>query len=543
MAILLRYFKREPLLAGITALFIAAASGLRVTHALINTYTYNSLIALDMAGFFRYILLDLGVFAILSVILGFGQYIRAKAVQQLSLDLRRDITQQLEQRSVTEFSSQNTGTYASWLTNDMTLIERNGFDNLFDFVQIITDPLFSLIALVHFHWSFLPVVFLLSFFTVLLPQIIHKQLAKANLSTTKSNEHLLGIINDALRGFSTFAIFGMQRQLSQRIANATQELIGHKLHQVRYEALANNVAGLSNIVGQMLVEGWTGFLALQKFISIGVIGSSANLAYNVFNSIAVFAPVLTQMQALTPVLAKYNLNADHSKDSARVALPTNTPVELVADELTFHYPDSTRPVFAPFSLQLHHGDKIALTGESGTGKSTILKIIAGQLSGYQGSLTLDGVEIRDCQPASLNQVVLYIDQTPYLFNDTIRYNLELGEHFSDAELQAALERADLWQEIQALPQGLATVTGEAGQGLSGGQRQRLALARGLLRHQQLFLFDESTSSLSKSSALRVENNFLAQADLTLIFVSHQLHAENQDQFQQIIQLDQIAATE
>ncbi|WP_261806734.1 ABC transporter ATP-binding protein [Lapidilactobacillus luobeiensis] len=534
---LLSYIGREKKRFFLTSLLITLCSVLRVLHALINTYTFNNLIALNMTGFFKFLLIDVVVFAVLSLTLGMTQYVRAAAVQRFSLDLRQDIAAQIEATPVEHFSAKNTGTYASWLTNDITLIEQNGFDNLFDLVQIITDPLFSLIALWHFHWSFLPVVFALSFFTVLLPQFVHKQLAKANLFTTKSNENLLSVINDALHGFSIFSIFGVEKQLSLRITAATNKLIARKLHQVCYEAVANNVAGLSNIIGQLLVEGWTGFLAIQKIIPIGAIASSANLSYNVFNSIAVFAPVLTQMRALTPVFEKYHLHDESGQAQlGAMTIPERPKLTLKVNELTFKYPHQQRAVFQPFSLTLRPGDKVALTGESGTGKSTILKILAGQLRQYQGSIQVNGVELRDSCLASLHQQVLYVDQTPYLFNDTIRYNLELGESFSDDELQAALVGADLAQDVAKMAAGLATEVGEGGQSLSGGQRQRLALARGLLRRQQLFLFDESTSNLSQASALRVEDNILKQQDLSVIFVSHQLHEENIAEFDQVITL-------
>lgn len=169
-------------------------------------------------------------------------------------------------------------------------------------IQIITDPLFSIIALVQFSWTFVPLILIVSLLTVLLPQIIHKKLANAGLSTTKANERLLNVINDSLRGFTTFSIFGMERQLEKRIIGTALSVANKKIKQEKYQAVANNLAGFSNIIGQTGIQAWTGFLALNKIISIGVIGSSGNLSYNVFNSLAVIAPIWTEMTALTPIL-------------------------------------------------------------------------------------------------------------------------------------------------------------------------------------------------------------------------------------------------
>jgi ATP-binding cassette subfamily C protein len=118
----------------------------------------------------------------------------------------------------------------------------------------------------------------------------------------------------------------------------------------------------------------------------------------------------------------------------------------------------------------------------------------------------------------------------------VRDNLALGQTFSDEQIMTALRQADLGDFVQQLPQGLATPMGEDGRLFSGGQRQRLALARGILRQRHIMLIDEGTSSLDTASALKVEDSFLKQQGLTVIFVTHQLHAQNKDLFDQVVTL-------
>ena len=282
MKYLVRYLKREPKIVVQVVILTIIASALRVVHALINVQIFNELIALRMQSFFQWVACDVGVFTILSVFLIVLEIQRVKAVQYLSRDLRRDIIKRLSRKTIQEYSKADTGVYASWLTNDMNTIEANGFSNLLQAIQIITDPLFSLIALVKFSWTFIPLVLIASLLTVVLPQFIHQKLARASLLTTKANEHLLNRITDALRGFTTFSIFGVERQLESRILSAVEVVIKKKVKQARYQAIANNIAGLSNIFGQLGIQAWTGFLAFTHVISIGVIASSGNLTYNVF---------------------------------------------------------------------------------------------------------------------------------------------------------------------------------------------------------------------------------------------------------------------
>lgn len=534
MKYLFKYLKQEPIKVGLVTILTIITSALRVTHALINVNIFNALVQLKMSAFFYWVIIDVTVFAVLSLFLIWLQIQLAKTVQYLSLDLRKDILFQISSSKIETYQKKDTGVYASWLTNDMNTIENNGFYNILQSIQIITDPLFSIIALIKFSWTFIPLILLISCLTVFLPQIIHKKLANANLTTTQANENLLNVINDSLRGFATFSIFGVEKQLETRITQAILILIRKKIHQAKYQAVANNIAGFSNILGQTGIEAWTGFLALKNIISIGVISSSGNLSYNVFNSLAVIAPIWTEMSSLTPIFEKYHLT--NEKQEIKKNLSNYLQFHsLSIKDLQVKFAD--KPVFSsPLNLKIKRNQKIAIDGDSGSGKSTFLKIISGQISNYQGSIKINDIELQKLNYSAIQDLMIYVDQTPYLFNDTIRYNLELGEHFSNKQIIAALKKANLLNYINKLPGGLNTKINENGNNMSGGQRQRLALARGLLRNKNLFLLDESTSSLDKESALNIENNFLNQPDITVIFVSHQLHKENKQLFDQIIKI-------
>ncbi len=200
MNYLFHYLRKRPGAVGVVIVLTIITSALRVTHALINVNIFNALIKLEFHGFFNWVIIDIVVFAILSVFLVLMQIQMAKTVQLLSLDLRKDIIRQLSGKSIEDFNKQDTGVYASWLTNDVTTVENDGFYNILQSVQIITDPLFSMIALAKFSWTFIPIIALVSLLTVFLPQLIHKRLASASLSTTKANGKLLNVINDSLRG-------------------------------------------------------------------------------------------------------------------------------------------------------------------------------------------------------------------------------------------------------------------------------------------------------------------------------------------------------
>ena len=212
------------------------------------------------------------------------------------------------------------------------------------------------------------------------------------------------------------------------------------------------------------------------------------------------------MTALKPIFDKYHLTEKKNYKEEGQDCTENKFDSLEVINLQKKYQD--REVFAhPINLCILKNQKVGIYGKSSSGKTTFMKIISGQIRSYTGEIQLNKVELNRLKYSALQKILLYVEQTPYLFNDTVRYNLTLGEDFTDNEIIDALKKANLWKTISNLPDGLNTEINENGNNFSGGQKQRLALARGLLRKRKLFLLDESTSNLDKKTALKVENTF------------------------------------
>ncbi|MEB3364726.1 ABC transporter transmembrane domain-containing protein [Lactobacillus sp. R2/2] len=141
----------------------------RVANSIFNIFILNSLVKFDFRAFVSYILLNILLFVVMTVFLFLNLVEQAKVIQLLSLHVKQDIISHISKYSVEKFNEYDTSVYSSWLTNDMNLIEGNGFGNLFQSIQIITDPLFSIIALIKFHWTFVPLILLMTVLTIFYP--------------------------------------------------------------------------------------------------------------------------------------------------------------------------------------------------------------------------------------------------------------------------------------------------------------------------------------------------------------------------------------
>lgn len=190
--------------------------------------------------------------------------------------------------------------------------------------------------------------------------------------------------------------------------------------------------------------------------------------------------------------------------------------------VTFRYPNTGKNVLEHFSLTIQQGERIAIVGDSGNGKTTILKLIMGMLEPTGGQVLFSGIDLRKIDMAAMHSRIGFIMQENILFNTTIRENLLYGKKdATESELWEACRKACIYDFIAGLPEGLDTVIGEKGIKLSGGQRQRIVLARMFLQEIDIVIFDEATSALDQYSESIVHDaiNSISR-DKTIIVVAH-----------------------
>jgi ATP-binding cassette subfamily B protein len=177
---------------------------------------------------------------------------------------------------------------------------------------------------------------------------------------------------------------------------------------------------------------------------------------------------------------------------------------LQFDSVGFHYPGAELPVLDNVSFTVRAGQTLAVIGSTGSGKTTLVSLIPRLFDATSGSVLLDGVDVRDLAPEALWSRVGIVPQKPFLFSGTVASNLGYGkENATEDEMWAALRTAQAEDFVRAMPGGLNAVIAQGGSNVSGGQRQRLAIARALIRHPEIYLFDDSFSALDLATDARL----------------------------------------
>ena len=210
------------------------------------------------------------------------------------------------------------------------------------------------------------------------------------------------------------------------------------------------------------------------------------------------------------------------QDPAHPAEPPSWPFALALERVGARYPGTERRVIDQLSLRLEPGERVALTGPSGAGKTTVVNLLLRFLDPEQGRVTLGERDLRDLRQQDVRRAIAVAGQDSYLFSATIRDNVRLARlDAGDAEVEQALRRARIWDWVVSLPDRLDTRVGEEGRELSGGQRQRLVLARALLVDAPVLVLDEPTAHLDVATATElIEDIMSAAGERTVLLITH-----------------------
>ena len=372
------------------------------------------------------------------------------------------------------------------------------------------------------------------FSTVWVMQRTRARIQRLHSDYQKTETKVTGYVADVLRGSRDVKLYAMEDQVAADFDNRVWE-VGQKSYQRDVEShiqwMKWETTGYFCFAILCAAIVWRYFYDQshkppERRVTIGEL----QIYLTAFASLQANLSILFQMsnfkaaaQAGVERIAAVLKTASTTPDPIGFEAVIPSHGQIVLLNVGFGY-DADRPVLKDVNLTIPYGQRVALVGPSGAGKSTITQLLLRLYDPDRGAILIGGLNIRHCQGGELRRRFGVVPQDPFIFRTSIRHNLCVANpDAKDTDVRRACERANAWEFISRLPDGLETPVGEGGSTLSGGQRQRLAIARALLAEPEFFIFDEATSALDTVSEKLVQEAMEnAVAGRTALIIAHRL---------------------
>jgi ATP-binding cassette subfamily B protein len=381
----------------------------------------------------------------------------------------------------------------------------------------VTSPHLAAYSLVGIPLSVLPIV------------LGARRLEKASRASQDRVADANALAAETLGAVRTVQAYAREPYEQARFGKALEVAVATARRRIGAQA-AVTAAAIVLVFGAIVLVLWSGaHQVIDGTMSAGTLGQFVLYALIGGGSVGALAEVWNELQRAAGGMGRISELLHEQPQVAAPARPVALPAplrgEIRFEEVVFHYPERPdAPALNGFDLHVRPGETVALVGPSGAGKSTVLSLLLRFHDPQSGSVRLDGIDLRDTDPACVRARVALVPQQPVLFAASAMDNIRYGRlEASDAEVRAAARAAEADGFLEALPQGYDSELGERGSRLSGGQQQRVAIARALLKDAPVLLLDEATSALDAQSERAVQHALenLMRGRTTLV-VAHRL---------------------
>lgn len=445
--------------------------------------------------------------------------------------IRRDLLQHLQTVSMAEYETIGSGAVTSHFVTDLNAVDQFIGETVGKFVIAVLSLVGAAAVLLWMHWPLALFILFLNPLVVYFTVVLGKQVKHLKQRENQAFEIFQGALTETLDAIHQIRASNRERHYLQRVIDTAQRIKRDSAAFSWKSDAASRLSFTVFLVGFDLFRAVSMFMVVYSDLSVG-------------QMMAVFAYLWFMMSPVQEVLniqyAWYGARAALERVNRLLAMHQEPQyphlqnpfehkrgVAVDVEALCFAY-SSREPILNGINLHIPAGEKIALVGASGGGKSTLVQVLLGLYPAQQGRLRYDGVPIEDIGLDVVREHVATVLQHPALFNDSVRMNLTLGRDIDDETLWQALRIAQLEPTIRELKAGLDTQVGRQGIRLSGGQRQRLAIARMILGDPQVVILDEATSALDTETeaALHAALSEFLRGRTTLI-IAHRLSAVKQ----------------
>jgi len=440
-------------------------------------------------------------------------------------DLRNRVFAHLQQMSMPFYDREKAGVLISRMTSDVDALQELVQQGLLQLVSSVLVIFFSIVVLAIVSWQ-LTLICLIPMPFVVLASIKFQRDSNSAYATVRDRIGLtLSSLQEGIAGVRVIQAFSREDVETGRFARSNRNLYDAHMDSVKIQAWYLPVIEFAGTGTTALAIGLGGWLVGRGVVTVGTIALFVLTLSNLFDPLQQLSQLFTTVQSAGAGLRKLLDLLDTPIDMPEAPDAVDLPATgaMVLRNVTFGYAGN-EPVLRDVDLTIARGERLALVGPTGAGKSTLAKLVARLYDPTDGSVTYGGVDLRQATQSSLRQRITVVPQEGFLFDGSLRDNVRIARiDASDAEVDAALSAVGVLDRFRLLPEGLDTEVHERGSRLSAGEKQLVSLARAALADPALLVLDEATSSLDPGTEALVEQAMdrLMQGR-TVVVIAHRL---------------------
>ncbi len=457
----------------------------------------------------------------------------------LGRDLRKDLFEHLQTLSLSFYNVTPVGYLLTRVTNDTNRIAGNLAWGLNDLVDVLIYVVSSFAIMFTLNWRLALVVMLVVPFVVVLTSWFQPRILHWNRKVRKINSKITGAFNEGITGAKTSKTLVIEDRSIDRFQELTAEMNRSGVRAARLNAVYIPLTLFFSTLTVAIVLLRGGYLTVDQALELATLSTFITYAMNIFEpiqgltgSLAEFIAVQASIERVTglldeepqitdtpEVVEKYGDAFSPKRENWE---PLNGEIEF--KDVTFRYPDGGDNVLEHFNLRIPAGTTVAIVGETGAGKSTLVNLACRFFEPTEGQILIDGRDYRERSQLWLHSNIGYVLQSPHLFSGSIRDNIRYGRlDAADEEIEAAARAVSADQVVAKLDKGWDSDVGEEGDRLSTGEKQLISFARAVLADPRIFVLDEATSSIDTQTEQYIQNaiDHLLR-DRTSFLIAHRL---------------------
>lgn len=446
-------------------------------------------------------------------------------------DLRLTVFDRMQRQSMAFFDREKAGVLVSRMTSDIESMGELIQFGLLQFVSAFLLLNFSIVLLLVLSWELALVTLAVLPLLIAASNRFQRQSNKAYLDVREKVGSNLSTLQEGITGVRIIQAYGQQESRIRRFSASNRALYDSHMHSVKVSTWYFGLVEFAGIAATGAVIGVGGWLVHRGSVSLGTVTAFVLLLANLFDPVQQLSQLYNTVQSSTASLHKLYAIIDAVPDVDEPADPVPLPArgDIVVDRVTFSYSRSAPLALHDLSLTISDGERIALVGPTGAGKSTLAKLIARlydptEYEGRVGIVSFGGVDLRRAALSDLRRRIAVVPQEGFCFSGSIADNIRIARpDASDDEIRRALRAIDSLERFEHFENGLGTDVRERGSRLSAGERQLIALARAALVDPAALVLDEATSNLDPGTEAAVERaleNLMQRR--TVIVVAHRL---------------------